>query len=189
LGVLPTVAQNRKAIASVQALSHLLPAKRAYHPRPDDSWKKLYRYWLAKHDDGRPASPHDIDPVREIPQLVANLTLVDIVADGYSYRLLGSTVVDRMGVEMTGWPFGTSGHEPMAIRELRITRDSVSAQLKPYQLDAQIDNQSTAQNNLLIVPLVSAGNQIEMILFSSFYNEYFRAGTRIAGFRSKIIQL
>ena len=190
LAGLPTMAQNRKAgISGAPTVGHTLPANMAYHPRQDDSWKKLYRYWLAKHVGGRPPSRHDIDPVLEIPQLVANLMLVDITADGYLYRLVGSTVVDRMGVEMTGRPFGTSGLEPIAIGELRMALDLVVAELKPCQLIAKIHNQPTAHSNVLILPLVSKANQIEMILLGSFYNDPFRPGTRILGLLSKKIHL
>ncbi len=144
---------------------------------------------MAKNVDGRPPSRKDIDPVVDIPQLAANLMILDIMPDGYAYRLVGSTVVDRLGRDMTGKPFGTSGFDGTAINQFRDALDLVVAEVKPHQLIARIDHHATALNNLLLLPLVLPGNQIEKILVGSFYNEHFTPGTRISGLSTKEIEL
>jgi len=68
----------------------------------EEPWNQLYRYWLGKHRDGRPPSIKDFDPVVEIPRLVSAVVLLKPVDDSYRYRLVGSEIVDRFGVGLTG---------------------------------------------------------------------------------------
>jgi hypothetical protein len=154
-----------------------------------EPWNQLYQYWVEKHVDGHPPSRKDIDPMIDIPKLAANLMILDIMPDGYDYRLVGSTVVDRIGHDITGKPFGTSGFDPAAISEFRAALDLVVDEVRPHQLVARIDHDPTALNNLILLPLVSAGNQVEKILVGSFYNEHFKPGTRISGLSTKEIEL
>src|SRR5580700_3238611 len=72
-------------------------------------WKQLYRYWLSKHAVGLP-SRADIDPIIDIPHLAKNLILLD-ARDDFTYRLVGSEVVERHGIDMTGRKSGSSGRE------------------------------------------------------------------------------
>ena len=58
-----------------------------------EPWRQLYRYWQSKHVEGRPPSRADIDPITEIPRLVANLMLIDSVGDDFIYRFVGTEVV------------------------------------------------------------------------------------------------
>jgi hypothetical protein len=115
--------------------------------------------------------------------------ILDITPDGYDYRLVGSTVVDRVGRDMTGKAFGTSGFNITAISEFRAALDLVVTQVQPHQRVARIDHDPTALNNLLLLPLVLPSNQIEKILIGSFYNKHFKPGTRISGLSTKEIEL
>ena len=62
-------------------------------------WQDLYSYWQSKHVDGRPPSRRDIDPPTEIPPLAASLMLIEVIPDGYHYRLGGSTLRERLGAD------------------------------------------------------------------------------------------
>jgi hypothetical protein len=68
---------------------------------PDRYWRQLYQYWQSKWVDGRPPSRADIDPIVDIPQLTKNLVLIDARND-FIYRLVGSEIVERHGLDMTG---------------------------------------------------------------------------------------
>src|SRR3954447_24267311 len=73
-----------------------------------EPWRQLYNYWLSKHVDGRPPARADIDPLTEIPRLVANLMIIDAVAEEFIYRFAGTEVVTLTGEEVTGRAAGLS---------------------------------------------------------------------------------
>ena len=141
-------------------------------------WKQLYQYWLSKHVGGRVPSRSDIDPIIDIPHLVKNLLLLD-ARDNFTYRLVGSEVVERHGTDMTGRPSGTSGKEPKAISEWLAALQYVSRESKPRLLASRICNNEIATNVMIMLPLADRQGHIEMVLVGSFYNEHFKRGTHI----------
>ncbi len=147
---------------------------------PERQWRQLYQYWQSKQVDGRPPSRGDIDPVVDIPQLAKNLILIDVRND-FTYRLVGSEIVERHGLDMTGRRAGTSGRDPNAVAEWSQEIAYVSRELEPRLLVSRIGSDSIARNIMLVLPLVGADGTIEMILVGSFYNEHFKAGTHVAG--------
>ena len=153
----------------------------------DERWRQLYRYWLSKHADGRPPSREDLDPILEIPRLVSNLMLMDVVAEGYRYCVLGSDIADRHRVALTGKFFGSSGVDKQALIELRAALDWVVANHKPMLLEALMEGKERGKNTMLILPLVSADGRVHKILAGSFYNEYFDWRSRRAGMLAKVL--
>jgi hypothetical protein len=147
-------------------------------PMPERRWKQLHQYWLSKHADGRVPSRSDIDPIMDIPQLVKNLILLD-ARDDFTYRLVGSEVVERHGMDMTGRRSGSSGQNPKAIGEWQAALAYVSTELKPRLLVSRIGNSDIARNVMILLPLADREGRIEMVLAGSFYNEHFRRGTYI----------
>ncbi len=69
----------------------------------------LYSYWEAKRDGRRMPVRRDLDPV-EIKALLPQLMLLDIVPDGFRYRLVGTKVVQEMGRDLTGATVGSYVH-------------------------------------------------------------------------------
>ena len=64
----------------------------------DDRLRDLYRYWAEKkHNRPLPARV-DLDPM-EIPQLLQNIVLVDVVGEPprFRYRLVGTAVIQALG--------------------------------------------------------------------------------------------
>ncbi len=147
---------------------------------PDRDWRQLYRYWQSKWADGRPPSRADIDPIVDIPQLSKNLILVD-ARDDFIYRLVGSEVVERHGLDMTGRRPGSSGKDPGALSEWTKALEYVREKRQPRLLVSRIGPDSTARNIMLLLPLAGADGAVEMILVGSFYNGHFAAGTHVAG--------
>jgi hypothetical protein len=147
-------------------------------PMSERHWTLLHQYWLSKHVDGRLPSRADIDPIIDIPQLVKNLILID-ARDNFTYRLVGSEVIERHGINMTGKQSGTSGQIPKAVTKWQAAVDYVSRELKPRLLVSRIGNNDVARNVMLILPLADREGRIEMLLVGSFYNEHFKRGTHI----------
>ena len=159
---------------------------------PDSSserlWKQLHEYWLSKHVDGRVPSRADVDPIIDIPQLVKNLILID-ARDSFTYRLVGSEVVERHGMNMTGRLSGTSGQNPKAIAEWRAAVDYVATEVKPRLLVSRIGDNDIARNVMLLLPLADPECKIEMLLVGSFYNEHFQRGAHIDDMEAREVQL
>src|ERR1700761_6982616 len=106
-----------------------------------EPWRQLHRYWLAKHADGRPPARADIDPITEIPRLVANLMIVDDAGDDFIYRFVGTEVVTQTGEDMTGRSAGLS-RKYAPIRSIWVDAlDAVKATRQPrlliYRFGAQ----------------------------------------------------
>jgi hypothetical protein len=150
-------------------------------PRDHAPWRQLYHYWLAKCRDGKPPSRADLDPLIEIPGLVKNLMLMDVEPEGYRYRVLGSEIVARHGLHLTGKLFGSSGVDVEALADLGRVIDSVVATQEPRVLIANIDPAVSAKNTMLILPLVSASGRTSHVLAGSFYEGHFVPETRRLG--------
>ena len=151
-------------------------------------WKQLHQYWLSKHVDGRVPSRADIDPIVEIPRLVKNLILLD-ARDKFTYRLVGSEVVERHGMDMTGRLSGTSGENPKVVAEWQAAVEHVARALKPRLLVSRIGEDDIAQNVMILLPLADRDGRIEMLMVGSFYNEHFRRGAHIQDMEAREVQV
>lgn len=66
-----------------------------------------YDYWLAKRDavgQGRLPARRDLDPLTEVPRLVANMMLKDVQTQpmDFRYRLIGTALRRHMAKDWTG---------------------------------------------------------------------------------------
>ena len=147
----------------------------------EEPWKALHRYWLLKHQKGRPPSRKDLDPLVEIPSLVANLVLLDPVEGSYRYRLVGTEVVKRSGMEMTGKMIGLTITLPEMRDQWRIALDGVAASQKPQLFLSRMPQGVTARYVTLMLPLVAASGGTEMILVGIFFDGYMPPGKRVPG--------
>jgi len=142
-----------------------------------DSWEELYRYWRSKHIDGRPPARGDLDPVAEIPRLIANLMIIDIDDGGYRYRLVGSEITSRFGSELTGKPVGSSAMSETVRTEWRGLLDLVRDEQKPRMMVAKLPAAIEANHLMLILPLVDKHGGTERILVGGFFfNRDYRPG-------------
>jgi hypothetical protein len=146
-----------------------------------EPWEELYRYWLSKHLGERPPSRAEIDPPADIPRLVANLMILDIIPGGYRYRLFGSAIAYRFGMDMTGQIFGSSETNAETMNQCRIAFDGVITHQKPQMLIGGTAGADTPRNVLLALPLVLPNGQIDRILAGSFFDRYVKPGMPILG--------
>jgi len=146
----------------------------------DEPWKALHRYWLLRHRDGRPPARKDLDPLIEIPAMVANLVLLEPVDGSYRYRLVGTEVVKRSGMEMTGKMIGLAITAPGMRDQWRTALDTVSETRKPQLFLSKMPEGVTARYVTLMLPLVSEG-VTEMILAGIFFDGYVPPGRLVPG--------
>ena len=150
------------------------------HMIKEEPWKALHRYWLLKQHDGRPPARKDLDPLIEIPSLVANLVLLEPVDGSYRYRLVGTEVVKRTGMEMTGKMIGLTITLPEMRDQWRLALDTVSETRKPQLFLSKMPEGVTARYVTLMLPLVSEGIT-EMILVGIFFDGYVPPGRLVPG--------
>ncbi|MDB5367631.1 MAG: hypothetical protein JWM77_3558, partial [Rhodospirillales bacterium] len=67
---------------------------------------RLHAYWQAKAHGGVPVRSA-LDPVLEIPQLVASTFLLDRIGTRWRHRLVGTKIVRQIGCDVTGQWFDT----------------------------------------------------------------------------------
>ncbi|GIL38912.1 PAS domain-containing protein [Roseiterribacter gracilis] len=67
---------------------------------------RLHAYWLGKARGAVPVR-RSLDPVIEIPQLVASTFLLDRIGPRWRYRLVGTKIVRQVGRDVTGQWFDT----------------------------------------------------------------------------------
>jgi hypothetical protein len=140
-----------------------------------EPWQQLYRYWLSKNIDGRPPERADLDPMIEIPHLVAHLMIMDIVPDGFRYRLAGSHVGIRIGEELTG---SQVGRNTAAESQWFDLLNTVKQEAKPMIVTSDIP--SSAQKRMgVVLPLVDRSGKTEQILAGVFFGNEFAPGIKI----------
>jgi hypothetical protein len=71
-----------------------------------DDAAQLLAYWQAKARGGVPVR-RSLDPVIEIPQLVASTFLLDRIGTRWRYRVVGTKIVRQVGRDVTGRWFDT----------------------------------------------------------------------------------
>jgi hypothetical protein len=147
-----------------------------------DSWEELYRYWLSKHVAGRPPARADIDPVIDIPNFLSNLMIIDILPEGFRYRLVGTDITERFGGELTGRAVGSSSMPANARAEWTNALNLVRSEQKPRLLVSRLPADVEANHIMLVLPLVAPSGVTERILVGIFFNNRdFRPGFQSEG--------
>jgi hypothetical protein len=133
-----------------------------------EPWRQLYRYWLSKHVDGRPPARSELDPITEIPRLVANLMILEVLPDGYEYRLVGSEIVALTGLDLTNKRVGSSPRFAAVMEAWTAALDFVKTNAKPRLLFSHLGSGIPATNTLLLLPLRTAEAEKMKILGALF---------------------
>lgn len=72
-----------------------------YDYRADPILGQALAYWVRKRGSRSMPRRGDIDPT-EIPRLLPNLQLIDVLGDRFRYRLIGTALVETFGRDYTG---------------------------------------------------------------------------------------
>jgi hypothetical protein len=138
-----------------------------------EPWEQLYQYWLSKNIDGRPPARANLDPMIEIPHLARHLMILDILPDGYQYRLAGSEIAARLGGELTGRRVGRTTATESQWHDLL---DIVSREQKPLIVTTEMPPPGFGKRLAVVLPLVDASGKSECILAGLFFGSDFRPG-------------
>ena len=152
-------------------------------------WNELYAYWKSKHVDGKPPSRAAIDPIVEIPRLVSNLLLIDKAPEGYRYRLLGSELARRSGLDLTGKLVGSTGLSEQIALPWRTTVTAAFEEQRPQLVLLHVAPQRKAEVLLLLLPLVASTGETEMLLVGAFSDEPLEPPFRVADLQPVDISL
>ncbi len=136
-----------------------------------EPWEELYLYWLAKHVDGRPPSRADIDPMIDLPHLASSLLMIDLRPEGNKYRLVGSEIVSRFGLDHTGKNVGTSGLDERRLDVWRQAVDAAAGGGKPHLLVSRYPGVGKIQTVALLLPLAPDADGMGKLLGAAFFDQ------------------
>ena len=128
----------------------------------------LYRYWEAKRGPGGTApTRRDVDPL-EILKLLPHVALVEPTPDGYRWRLMGTTIVNDFGRDLTGRPFGQYVAKSEFIRDMTDGFDRSLSLTIPIVDESlfETDFGSVHAVSRLVLPLIGAEGSPPMVIFT-----------------------
>ena len=133
--------------------------------------RAIYRYWDGKRNGRLMPRRADLDPV-DIPRLLPDICLVDVVADArkYVYRLIGTNECAMRGRDPTGLAVG-EGYFGTSKDSVFLNYDGVTRSRAP-RLDR--DPSITSDNRFIhhesiFLPLSDDGETVNMILVYTVY--------------------
>jgi hypothetical protein len=125
----------------------------------------LYRYWLGKRGDRAMPARKDIDPA-EIPALLPYLILAEKVGDKFRYRLVGTAIVQEVGIDPTGSFAGSYvSYDPTSAAAFQ-TMGNVVSTGRPHLAAGQYELKPGFVHNFLVLllPLSDDGTNVNMAL-------------------------
>ena len=141
-----------------------------------EPWQQLYRYWQSKHVDGRIPMRGDIDPPVDVPALIPNVMLIDIIDTRFRYRLVGSAMWDRYLLELTGTWIESRNPPEIDWRDtLALVRDDKI----PRLISTPADNGKS--HIAIAMPLIDADGRVGMIFAGTFFAQEFGPDLKVIG--------
>ena len=139
---------------------------------------EFHDYWLSHVDGDRLPRRADLDPLIEIPTLVPDVFLVDVLPDSpdFRVRLMGTRVVERLGLETTGkmiseWTRGAYREAILALLRATINHRrpvySVTNFIHPERAQAVVER--------LMVPLVNDDGKVVIVATFQLFHQFARA--------------
>lgn len=133
--------------------------------------RAIYRYWDGKRVGRRMPRRSDLDPL-EIPKLLPDICLVDVVPDArrYVYRLIGTNEVAMRGRDPTGLAVG-EGYFGTSAQSVFLNYDGVVKSCAP-RLDRDPSITSDDRyicHESIFLPLSDDGENVNMVLVFTVY--------------------
>jgi hypothetical protein len=149
------------------------------------AWRDLYEYWLGKNRDNRPPTRADLDPPLEIPRLLPNIYIMDMIEEGFRARVIGSEITRRAGRDNTGRMLDPVTMQDRAVPAYAILLRRVVETQAPLIYSAGRGSVARFAAIGLLLPLMGQDETVEMILGGLFYEvartssqpEYWEAGS------------
>ena len=133
-------------------------------------WEELYRYWLARHADGKPPTRARIDPMIDLRRIASNLMLIDVLPGHCEYRLVGSQLVGHYG-DHTGRTVGDSIPDDALVTAWRDAVDYVASQEKPVMLASHYPGADRAKGLALLLPLTPEADGGRKLFGAIFFDQ------------------
>jgi hypothetical protein len=152
-------------------------------------WEDLYRYWLDRHADGKPPSRAAIDPMIDLHHMASNLIVIDVFPGRFEYRLVGSQVVSRFGVDHTGKLVGTSGVDKTQLDAWSAAVEYVANEGKPFMLASHYPEAAGAKVVALLLPLSPDEDGARKLFGATFYDQPFPDVTAYPDLPLTLVQL
>ena len=137
-------------------------------PITDLRLREALDYWQAKAAGRALPGRSDIDPI-EIPKLLPDLMLVDVLADGrYRYRLIGTENAEAHGLNATGRYLDEVLPGPEYKAHVLALYDECVRTCRPLYSESLFmsPRQRTPERHtkVLFLPLAEAGDSVNMVL-------------------------
>lgn len=128
--------------------------------------QRAFAYWQSKLGGRNMPSRKDIEPT-EIPELLANIVLVDVSHDplDFRYRLIGTAIVERIAFDYTGKRFVDLEHQQPG-SQVWETAVRICSERAPLVSDIPYvgPDQWVRGYRDLYLPLSDDGEQVNMIM-------------------------
>ena len=135
----------------------------------------LYAYWRSKHQDGRPPSRADIDPI-DMRAWLSHLILTDIDAESADvrFRVIGTWMVDRIGRDDTGMSMREIGLNPSR-QTILDSYLQVASTLRPHVSEGLFFDRYRIQRHIrterILLPLSRDGETCDMVLAAIYFRD------------------
>jgi hypothetical protein len=131
----------------------------------DHDLRRLYEFWKERRGTRLAPSRAEMDPI-SLRYVLGNLLLVDVLRDPlrFRYRLCGTNIVARVGLDLTG-RFVDDHPEPQ-FRQFALERYRKVIELGAplHDLRNQVFDHRTRRYEVLMLPLSGDGTTIDMVL-------------------------
>jgi hypothetical protein len=127
--------------------------------------KRLYRYWAERRGAKRYPARSDIDPL-EFGFAVGRVSLVDLVGQPrrFRYRLVSTSLTERLGYEMTGKFLDEIPETEMRAYTERLYLAAVAKAAPVHVRDAAMIDGRRWKHEALVLPLSSDGSSVDMLM-------------------------
>jgi hypothetical protein len=131
--------------------------------------QSMYRYWLDRRRDRRMPARRDLQP-QDVPALLPHIFLVDVLPEGYRFRLVGTHIAEHVGVNATGKTLEEAASGDFYQRARR-DFDAVAQGPAIHYLASELywRNRDWMMYRRLLLPLSDDGRQVNMLLGAGAY--------------------
>lgn len=127
--------------------------------------KRLYRYWAERRGAKRYPSRNDIDPL-EFGFALGRVSLVDVVGQPrrFRYRLVSTSLTQRLGYEMTGKFLDEIPETEMRAYTERLYLTALEKGTPLHLQDEAMIDGRRWKHEALVLPLSSDGSSVDMLM-------------------------
>lgn len=136
----------------------------------DKRLRRLLAYWQGKCEGNRLPGRQHIDPV-EFPYVLGWVSLIDVSHNPrrFRYRLFGSLIVERFGVDLTGRYLEDFEQPEFRAFLERAWNAVVDSRAPAHEFNNRVIDETRYEFETLRLPLASDGETVDMLLVASVH--------------------